>query len=142
MKRLIMILLVVTLGVSLPVFSASQPSWRDVLRIAEEFLKVDGSNADPVVTATESVILQVKAIDYYGVIDRDGKDANGIFTDIEYYDSQATPTLRFRSLLSGGTTPEYTYRTVYWYDDTGTLVDVATYTQSYDVDGDWIGETK
>jgi hypothetical protein len=75
-----------------------------------------------------------------------GKDANGIFTTVEWFSSTSsennTPlnVLRKRSQLSG-TSPEYSTRTVTYYDEDGTTILLTqTYNVSYDIDGDFIGE--
>jgi hypothetical protein len=73
-------------------------------------------------------------LDQYNMF-RSAKDSNGIFTQIDYkrYDG----TLFARSVLSGGTSPSYTTRTVTYYDTDGTTVlDTVVYTISYDGDGD------
>lgn len=66
---------------------------------------------------------------------RTSKDSNGIWTQVDY--KRTDGTLAVRSVLSGGTSPNYTTRTVTYYDTNGTTV-LATYsvTISYDLDGD------
>lgn len=61
---------------------------------------------------------------------RSSKDANGIYTTVEY--RRADDTLISRSVLSGGTSPEYTTRTETIYAADGTTV-LATnvYTLTY-----------
>jgi hypothetical protein len=72
---------------------------------------------------------------------KSGKDANGIFTIVEY--KRADGTLYARSVLSGGTSPQYTTRTVTYYDTNGTTVlRTDTYTLTYDSDGDLVSEVK
>ncbi|MCQ5366082.1 phage tail protein [Anoxybacillus salavatliensis] len=72
---------------------------------------------------------------------KSGKDANGIFTIVEY--KRANGTLFARSVLSDGTSPQYTTRTVTYYDTDGTTVlRTDTYTLTYDTDGDLISEVK
>ena len=72
---------------------------------------------------------------------KSGKDANGIFTIVEY--KRADGTLYARSALSGGTSPKYTTRTVTYYDTNGTTVlRTDTYTLTYDTQGDLISEVK
>jgi hypothetical protein len=72
---------------------------------------------------------------------KSGKDANGIFTVVEY--KRANGTLYARSVLSGGTSPQYTTRTITYYGADGTTVlRTDTYTLTYDVDGDLINEVK
>lgn len=70
---------------------------------------------------------------------RSNKDSEGIFTQVDYkrYDD----TLFVRSVLSGGTSPEYTTRTATYYAEDGTtVVSTKVYTISYDVDGDITSE--
>lgn len=62
------------------------------------------------------------------------KDANGIFTTIEQ--RRNDNTLAIRSVLSGGTSPLYTTRTITYYDTNGTtLLKTTTRTLTYDSDG-------
>ena len=69
------------------------------------------------------------------------KDSNGIYTTIEYSDSSGN--LRKRSVLSGGTSPAYTTRTVTFYGPDGiTQTGQRTYTITYDGDGDFLSETE
>lgn len=72
---------------------------------------------------------------------KSGKDANGIFTIVEY--KRANGTLYARSVLSGGTSPKYTTRTITYYDTNGTtVIRTDPYTLVYDADGDLISEVK
>lgn len=69
------------------------------------------------------------------------KDANGIFTTIDFKD--ATDTLRKKSVLSGGTSPSYTTRTVTYYASDGvTVTSTRVYTLTYDGDGDLLSEVE
>lgn len=62
-----------------------------------------------------------------------GKDSNGIFTTLEWKRSDAT--LAKKSVLSGGTSPKYTARTVTFYAaDGATLLETKEYTLTYDGD--------
>lgn len=71
---------------------------------------------------------------------RSNKDAEGIFTTVEYR-RKSDDTLAARSVLSGGTSPEYTTRTVTFYAADGTTVArTDVFTISYDADGEWVGE--
>lgn len=66
---------------------------------------------------------------------RSDKDT-GVFKTIEWFDD--TNTLRKKSVLSGGTAPEFTTRTVTFYDTDGvTVLDTLVYTLTYDIDGDF-----
>jgi hypothetical protein len=72
---------------------------------------------------------------------KSGKDANGIFTTVDY--KRADGTLFARSVLSGGTSPQYTTRTITYYGTDGTtVIKTDTYTLTYDADGDLISEVK
>ncbi|MDO0876766.1 tail fiber protein [Anoxybacillus gonensis] len=65
---------------------------------------------------------------------KSGKDSNGIYTTVEY--KRADGTLFARSVLSGGTSPQYTTRTITYYDTDGTtVIDTVTYNLIYDTDG-------
>lgn len=71
---------------------------------------------------------------------RTNKDAEGVFTTVEYR-RKSDNTLAARSVLSGGTSPQYTTRTVTFYAANGTtVVRTDTFTITYDVDGEWVGE--
>ncbi|MBS4195324.1 hypothetical protein [Lederbergia citri] len=70
---------------------------------------------------------------------KSGKDANGIFTTIEY--KRQDNTLAIKSVLSGGISPKYTKRTITYYGTDGTTVEkTTTRTVSYDADDVWISE--
>ena len=51
---------------------------------------------------------------------RSGKDANGVFTTLEF--KRTNGTLFKKSVLSGGASPKYTTRTVSYYNTDGTTV--------------------
>ena len=71
---------------------------------------------------------------------RSGKDANGIFTTVEQH--RVGGNLAERSVLSGGTSPRYTTRTVTEYGTDGTTVlRTTTYTLAYDADDALTSET-
>ena len=70
---------------------------------------------------------------------RTGKDTEGIFTTIEW--KRLDGTLAKKSVLSGGTSPQYEVRTVTYYDEDGiTVKETVIYDQYYDEDGDWTHE--
>jgi hypothetical protein len=72
-------------------------------------------------------------------VGKGNKDANGIFTLLEY--RRQDNTLVAKSVLSGGTSPQYTTRTITYYNTTGTAVEKTTVrTLSYDNDGDLVSE--
>ena len=82
----------------------------------------------------------VTTIDY-SVLNKEltGRDSNGIFTTVEY---KVGSSLRKRSVLSGGTSPTYTTRTVTLYAADGTtVISTTVYTLAYDGNGDLISET-
>lgn len=68
------------------------------------------------------------------------KDAEGIFTTVEHY-RKSDDTLVRKSVLSGGTSPQYTTRTITYYGKDGTtVVKEDIFTLSYDSDGVLISE--
>lgn len=68
------------------------------------------------------------------------KDTNGIFTTITYR-RKSNDSLFATSVLSGGTSPSYTTRTVTYYEANGTTVrKTVTFTLSYDADGVLVSE--
>jgi hypothetical protein len=72
---------------------------------------------------------------------KSGKDSNGIFTTVDY--KRPDGTLYARSVLSGGTSPQYTTRTITYFDTDGTTVIRSdTFTLSYDGNGDLVSEVK
>lgn len=71
---------------------------------------------------------------------KSGKDAEGIFTTIEQR-RKSDNTLARKSVLSGGTSPLYTTRTITYYAANGTTVSkTETFTLTYDADGVLISE--
>jgi hypothetical protein len=70
---------------------------------------------------------------------RSGKDENGIFTIVEYY--RPNNTLARKTELSGGSSPNYTTRTITFYAEDGmTVTKTVTRTLIYDEDGDFLRE--
>lgn len=70
---------------------------------------------------------------------KSGKDAEGIFTTIEH--KRSDNTLAVKSVLSGGTSPKYTTRTITYYGlDGATVEKTTTRTLSYDADGVLVSE--
>lgn len=67
------------------------------------------------------------------------KDAEGIYTKVFYRD-KATNVLYATSTLSGGTTPNYTIRTVEFYDGNGNVTQKDVFALTYDSDGILISE--
>ncbi|WP_306009336.1 hypothetical protein [Bacillus sp. MMSF_3328] len=71
---------------------------------------------------------------------KSSKDANGIYTVVEYR-RKTDNTLFARSTLSGGTAPQYTTRTITYYSTNGsTVLKTDSFTINYDSDGDWFSE--
>jgi hypothetical protein len=69
------------------------------------------------------------------------KDSNGVFTTIDY--KRTDGTLYAKSVLTGGTSPYYTTRTVTYYATNGTTtLRTEEWTISYDADGDVLNEVK
>lgn len=73
-------------------------------------------------------------------VTRTNEDANGLFTTISHY--RADATLYKQSTLSGGTSPEYTTRTVQYYEEDGTTVkSTQVYSLTYNANSVMISET-
>ena len=71
---------------------------------------------------------------------RSSKDTEGIFTTVTYK-RKTDGTIFAKSVLSGGTTPRYTTRTLTFYNFDGITVRATKiFTLSYDADGDLISE--
>lgn len=104
-------------------------SWEVVGTDAEKVSMINGNTVEQAITDLESCR-----------VNKSSKDSNGIFKIIEYR-RKANNTLAAKSVLSGGTSPKYTTRTVTLYAGNGTtVVKTNTYTLSYDSDGDLISE--
>lgn len=102
---------------------------------------VDGNSASLVPTQNAVKIgirKGLEQIDYR--VTKSGKDTNGVFTSVEYR-RKSDNTLAVKSVLSGGSSPKYTTRTLTYYGVDGiTVEDTTTRTLSYDADGDLISE--
>lgn len=95
--------------------------------------KASVADLEPKVAALEDKTSDLKTV-------KTNKDANGIFTTVTYR-RKSDDTLHSQSVLSGGTTPNYTTRTVTYYETDGvTVKSTITYTLSYDTDGTLISE--
>lgn len=71
---------------------------------------------------------------------KSNKDSNGVFTTVEQR-RKSDNTLVSRSVLSGGTSPLYTTRTLTYYEKDGTTVaKTDSMALSYDADGDLVSE--
>ena len=72
-------------------------------------------------------------------IKRSNPDAYGNYLQVDYYRKDGT--LFARSVLSGGTPPQYTTRTITIYDADGTtVVDSYTFSITYDANGNPVNE--
>lgn len=110
--------------------NASNTGWDNLYPItkAENVLTQDGSNLAAYLNNNFQIY-------------KSEKDSNGIFTTVDY--KRADGTLYARSVLSGGTSPQYTTRTITYYAANGTTVlRTDTYKLTYDTDGDLISEVK
>lgn len=96
-------------------------------------------NSSSLVPTQNAVRKKIEQTEYK--VSKSGKDSNGIFTTVEYQ-RKTDNTLAVKSILSGGTSPQYTTRTVTYYGVDGTTVEsTVTKTLSYDSDGDLVGES-
>ncbi|MCT4597451.1 MAG: hypothetical protein N4A50_06185 [Vallitalea sp.] len=67
------------------------------------------------------------------------KDSNGIYKTVEY--KRSNNTLYMKSILSGGTSPNYTTDTWYFYDTNSViLLKTITWTIAYDSDGNIVSK--
>jgi hypothetical protein len=86
---------------------------------------------------TDGARKQVEQTDFK--VFKSGKDTNGVFTTVEY--KRQDDTLAVKSVLSGGTSPSYTTRTITYYGLDGTTVEkTRPRTLTYDADGVLISE--
>ncbi|MCM3316188.1 hypothetical protein M3603_05810 [Rummeliibacillus stabekisii] len=98
---------------------------------------IDG-NSNSLVPTQNAVRKKIEQTEYK--ITKSGKDSNGIFTTVQYR-RKSDNTLAAKSVLSGGTSPKYTTRTLTYYGIDGTTVEnTIIKTMSYDADGDLISE--
>lgn len=71
---------------------------------------------------------------------KSGKDAEGTYTNVEYR-RKSDNTLAGRVVLSGGTAPQYTTRTITYYEIDGiTVAKTEVFALSYDEDGELVSE--
>lgn len=95
-------------------------------------------NSTSLVPTQNAVRTKIEQTEYK--INKSGKDSNGIFTTVQYR-RKSDNTLVAKSVLSGGTSPKYTTRTLTYYGIDGTTVEnTIIKTLSYDVDGDLVSE--
>ncbi|OGX78210.1 hypothetical protein A6395_13390 [Exiguobacterium sp. SH31] len=84
-------------------------------------------------TAVEDKVDDLKMV-------KSNKDSEGIYTTLTYR-RKSDDSLFATSVLSGGTSPNYTTRTVTYYEPDGTTVrETLTYTLTYDADGSLVSE--
>lgn len=81
---------------------------------------------------------RVAVLGDYAKMVRSGKDGDGIFTTIEYFDTNNT--LRRKHVLSKVSSSYYNRRVDTFYDADGDQIGEFTYELVYDVDGDLTGE--
>ncbi|MCM3316712.1 hypothetical protein M3603_08475 [Rummeliibacillus stabekisii] len=95
-------------------------------------------NSNFLVPTQNAVRKKIEQTEYK--ITKSGKDSNGIFTTVQYR-RKSDNTLAAKSVLSGGTSPKYTTRTLTYYGIDGTTIEnTIIKTMSYDADGDLISE--
>lgn len=88
--------------------------------------------------ATEAELSELISGESLSLVKSD-KDSEGIYTAVTYKRSDGT--IYATSVLSGGTSPKYTNRTVTFYESNGTTVkSTKVYILSYDSDGDLVSE--
>lgn len=110
----------------------------------QSVINTDYINLD--ITASVSALVDLKNditeldnVNYLSTI-KSLKDVNGVFTKITYK-RKSDGTVFATSVLSGGTSPQYTTRTLTFFETDGTTVkSTKVFTLSYDSDGDLISE--
>lgn len=98
------------------------------------------SNADAAAAASQSASNVQQSLSEHQAdtmqysIYKSGLDVNGIYAVVDH--KRADGTLILHSVLSGGTSPQYTTRTETYYKSDGTTVDkTIIYTITYDANG-------
>lgn len=95
-------------------------------------------NSTSLVPTQNAVRKKIEQTDYK--VTKSSKDSEGIFRTVEYRRINDN-TLAVRSVLSGGTSPTYTTRTITYYGSNGTTEEKKVIkTLRYDADGDLISE--
>lgn len=131
-----------TINIELSQFEGSDSFTRegynsDMLKIDTEMgnVKTDLTRVDNVSQKLDTKVNTESKI----TSERSVKDAEGLFTIVTY--KRSDNTVYKTSMLSGGTSSQYTTRTVKWFDTDGTTI-LATdvYTLTYDADGDLLSE--
>lgn len=105
--------------------------------ITQQGTPVNSTNLNKIETGIKEAHEKIEDYRMY----KSSKDTNGIFTTVDY--KRQDGTLYAKSVLSGGTSPSYTTRTVTYYATNGTTVlRTEVWTISYDADGDVLSEVK
>lgn len=107
-----------------------------------EYVEVIGANVVNRLTVVELIssdnTQQIKDVKQHTTI-KSNKDSNGISTTVTLKRSDGT--IYMASVLSGGTSPQYTTRTETYYMADGVTVSATkTYARTYDSDGDLASE--
>lgn len=90
-------------------------------------------------TAIEKEVAELQNANALSIV-KSGKDNEGIFTTVTYK-RKSDNTIFAKSVLSGGTSPQYTTRTLTFYNADGITVKATKiYALSYDTDGDLVSE--
>lgn len=140
---------------NVPAYEQEWQNFMDTLTGQSPVMSVNGTTPDAngnveVAVDTSAIEAEVDALsNEIGILSdkvddlktvKSSKDANGIFTTITYR-RKLDDSLFATSVLSGGTSPNYTTRTVTYYEPDGTTVrETITYTLTYDTDGALVSE--
>lgn len=90
-------------------------------------------------TAIEKEVAELQNANELSAV-KSGKDSEGIFTTVTYK-RKSDNTIFAKSVLSGGKSPQYTTRTLTFYNADGiTVKGTKIYSLSYDADGDLVSE--
>jgi hypothetical protein len=105
----------------------------DVNDMVANTYTADATYITPLATSVKTHMAEYTAHGEIANVYRSDKDANGVFVTLEY--KRTDGTLFKKSVLSGGTSPQYTTRTVTYYDADGTTVLLTkVYTLTYSGD--------
>lgn len=90
-------------------------------------------------SAIEKEVAELQNANELSIV-KSSKDSEGIFTTVTYK-RKSDNTVFAKSVLSGGTSPQYNTRTLTFYNADGITVKATKiYSLSYDVDGDLVSE--
>ncbi|AMA62496.1 putative phage structural domain protein [Kurthia sp. 11kri321] len=90
-------------------------------------------------SAIEKEVAELQNANELSIV-KSSKDSEGIFTTVTYK-RKSDNTIFAKSVLSGGTSPQYNTRTLTFYNADGITVKATKiYSLSYDVDGDLVSE--